>query len=38
MLGNESTWIKNFGGSCYDMMLNVNYELLPVNVNYFSVL
>jgi hypothetical protein len=36
MLGHESIWTRHFGGSCYDMMLTVNYDLLPVNVNYYS--
>ena len=38
MLGNGNSWTRNYGGSCYDVMLTVNYDLIPINANYFSIM
>ena len=36
MLGNEFAWTKNHGGSVYDVMLTVSYDVVPVNADYYQ--
>ena len=38
MLGNEKAWARHHGGSCYDVMLTLSYEVIPVNLDYFQTM
>ena len=36
MLGNEQVWTRQHGGSVFDVMLTVNYEVIPANADYYQ--